>query len=257
MKKKLLFLLAFLFIIPCMVNAESYKADNDYVTIDFDSNWYVFTRENYKNNSELSKLGVTEEKMNEIFTTNNIYLDAFTKDFKKEFFVRKISLDSLGESGINNIKEYSDKEFDEFAKGFITTVGAKTYDKVDFGDYRYLHTNFESTLEGKSVTIEEYVTIVSGNAYVFQLQGYNGLTDSDKEANKQRVMNAVIKDDYKSAEVPKQEEPKQEEKKEEKKEKEEKDNDLLYYVIGGAATGAVIGGVGVTLSKKKKNQAQM
>lgn len=260
MKKKILFLLALLFVIPCMVKAETYTADSDYVSIDFDNNWYVFTRENYKNNSNLSNLGVTEEKMSEIFTTNNIYLDAFTKDYKKEFFVRKLSLSSLGESGINNMNDYSDTEFDDFAKGFISSIGAKTYDKVVFGDYKYIHTTFESTIEGKNVSIEEYVTIVNNNCYVYQLQGYDGLTNTDKDANKMRVMNAVIKDDSKQKETPKEEEQKEETKEETKEEetkKEKKNDDLLYYVIGGAAVGAVIGGVGVTLSKKKNDQAQM
>ena len=67
MKKKILGLIALLFMcVPMVANAESYKVD-DNMTIDLDESlWYVFTRDNIKDNSELDELGLTYDYMNDL-----------------------------------------------------------------------------------------------------------------------------------------------------------------------------------------------
>ena len=64
--------------LPITTYAETYNLGGTDMSISVDDTvWYVFTRDNIKNNSELEELGITYEAMYEILHNNEAYMDAF------------------------------------------------------------------------------------------------------------------------------------------------------------------------------------
>ena len=100
MKKKIFAMFALLLLfIPSFVFAKSYDVD-EYLKLDFDDNWYVFTKSNIKDNKELEELGVSEEYMENLFKSSNVVVDAI-------LFEEDNSIDNAMyiESLLNKIKE--------------------------------------------------------------------------------------------------------------------------------------------------------
>ena len=86
-----------LLILPMTAYARSYTVGETDLSISIDdTSWYVFTRNNIKNNSELGDLGVTYDYMYDLMHENEIFLDAIVfyedSDEYLELFLRKRDL---------------------------------------------------------------------------------------------------------------------------------------------------------------------
>src|SRR5574344_2085493 len=76
-KKILLFLFL---ILPVTLFAKEYDLKDTNLKIALDSNWTVFTKDNIKDNSLLSKYDMTEEKLTNYMNKRDANLDAFHKN---------------------------------------------------------------------------------------------------------------------------------------------------------------------------------
>ena len=223
------------------------------MSVGFDNNWYVFTRDNYIGNKDLSSLGISEDKMKSIFDANHLYVDALNKkDFSKEFFIRKVSVPSN-----KNMREYSDSELKSFGDSFVISLPTDEWDKYENDNDTYLHINFVDNQNGKNLYMEEYVTVYDGYAYSFGLQTTNKvLTESDKTLVKETVDTIIYKKESSSKE--KTEENKDDSKKDDIKEDTEDKEKENYFVFCLIALGIIcITVVTVTLivqqNKRKQN----
>ncbi|MBR4262149.1 MAG: hypothetical protein IKQ35_02150 [Bacilli bacterium] len=239
MKKVLGLFILLLAIIPVKSLAlsydevEKYKVDEN-VNIGFSHEWYVFTRDNYIGNSELSSLGITEDKMKEIFDNNNIYVDALNKkDFNKEFFVRKISYPEK-----KNMKDYTEKELKAFGDSFVLQLPTDEWKKYENDNNTYLLINFVDTIGGKTVYMEEYITSYNGYVYSFGLQTTGKvLTESDKSFVKSTVdmleysADTTKKDDSKKDDTKKDDTKKDTDEEKEDKEDSDKKDMLVFGVL--------------------------
>ena len=87
--KKILFCLILL-LFPFYVSAKEYSVKDLKLKMDFDDNWYVFTKDNLDDNEDIEKLGLSKEYVKSSFK-NGIFLDALLKDKSLEF----VGLDSF------------------------------------------------------------------------------------------------------------------------------------------------------------------
>ncbi len=259
--RKIIKLFVLLILMPVSTFALSVDKKDQYdidenMSVGFDSNWYVFTRDNYIGNKDLSSLGISEEKMKSIFETNNLYVDALNKkDFNKEFFIRKVSVPSD-----KNMRDYTDSYLKSFGDGFVSSLPTDEWDKYVNDNDTYLHINFVDTKSGKTLYMEEYVTVYDGYAYSFGLQTTGKvLTESDKKFVKDTVDEIVYKKE--TSTTGKKEEPKDGDDKEEKKDndkKEETEDKENYFIFCLIALGIIcITVVTVTLIVQQNKKKQI
>ena len=120
-------ILCFSALLPITTYAETYNLGGTDMSISVDdTTWYVFTRDNIKNNSELEELGITYAAMYDILHNNEAYMDAilyYENGEYTELFVRKRALDT----GIANLSNYKDSEVLELAKELAKKQGAEKY----------------------------------------------------------------------------------------------------------------------------------
>jgi len=235
MKKFIKIFVLLLVFLPTYALAETYKIDEG-TSINFNSEWYVFTRDNYIGNKDLSALGITEDKMKSIFDTNFLYVDALNKkDFNKEFFVRKVSFPSK-----KDMKDYTDVELKSFGNGFVTALPTKEWDTYKNENDTYIHLNFVDEKNGKSLYMEEYVTIYNNYVYSYGLQTTDKvITESDKKFVKETVDG--IKYNNQTIEPEKKEEEKKDDdiKKQENENNENNEDKKDYLVFGIIALGII------------------
>ena len=184
--KKLLFILICVFALITVAKATSYKIAETDVTVDLDSDWLVFTRDNIKDNADLKKYNITEEYMQGVFKNNNAYLDAvkFVDDSSKviEMFIRLTDNNKA-----INLSNYSDKEVKELAEEF-----GKEYNVENASVYKnnYKWVVLEHMDNGKY--LEEYITIVNGKNYNLSFQNYREYTEEEKTYLKGIIDKAVF-----------------------------------------------------------------
>ena len=256
--KKIIKLLTLLFIImPIVGYAKTYEVDST-ISIDFDNDWYVFTRNNYKGNLELTELGLTEEQMLQIFEKNHIYVDAINKkdvDYKfyREFFVRRVEVLSY-----KDMKDYSEADLKEFGDAFVSQLPTDEYEVYKNADNTYLKIHFVDQLEGKTLYMDEYVTVYNGFAYSFGLQTTDKvMTVSDEEFVKNTVDKLTYNDGNKKQENPIEETKKEtdDEKKDSSKEDEElKPLDYAVMALVIICFTVIIVTLIITIGNRKKVQ---
>lgn len=131
MKRTVSVVLSVVFVVVALLSitayAETYHLSGTDMSISVDDAvWYVFTRDNIKNNAELEELGVTYDEMYDILYNNEAYMDAilyYENGEWVEFFVRKRALDT----GVANLSNYENSEVIELAKELAKKRGAETY----------------------------------------------------------------------------------------------------------------------------------
>ena len=177
MKKKILGALALLFVLsPMVVSAETYNVD-DNMSVDLDNKlWYVFTRDNIKDNPDLDELGITYEYMNDTFNKNQMYLDATIfyengNDFM-ELLVRKSENDK-----VMNLTNYSNDDVLELAKGLAKKTGSTDYDVYE-NDYKFVRSKYVDKNIGYYII--EYSTIVNGINYTMTMQKTTEFDESEE-----------------------------------------------------------------------------
>lgn len=233
MKKILLFVLSFLFLVP-LASAKTVDLNDIDLKLDFKDDWYVFTRYNLDNNSDLEKLNVTKEYMQNFFEQNLAYIDAVPSDFSYELVLR------IGneKNEINNLTNYDDEFVKEVSKELGNQTNSDKYDIYNNGTYKFATVEYYDS-ETK-FNIVAYYTVVNNKGYTFQIQKEEAITDNDKAEFKE-IINTIKFNINEEDSNKEQEEIK-------------KDNSSFDWnnVVIYATIGAVAGGIGAAISKKKK-----
>lgn len=227
--KKILVLLACLFIIPIGVNASSFAQKDISINID-DNKWYVFTRDNISNNDELSELGLTYEYLKDFMNKNDIYIDAGLFDENDESNTIELFVAIKPVENVNNLHKYSNDEINELGDELLKLTGATKFDIIE-NNYKYVYLEYQDS----GYNILEYYTVINGSGYTVMTQKVNAYTDADKQEIKSIVDSVSFKiDDAYEKEITKN--------------KFDWTNVIIYAVIGG-----IIGGVVGLINKKKKH----
>ncbi len=244
MKRNISILITLIFCLmifmPVSVSAETYPlAETDMSIQVDDSRWYVFTRDNIENNSELDELGISYDTIQEILYNNQAYMDAilFYDDGEYvEFFVRKKPLDI----GVANLSNYENSKVLEFAQEVAKNQNSDTYSVYE-NEYKFAKSEYVDSDLGYYIC--EYVTIVNKDNYTFTFQSASQFSDSEHEEIK-GIIDSVQFDIDTSL-------------------KEPQNTSLWSNVITKTVGGAVIGGVVslitafVNKKKKKKNETDL
>lgn len=241
MKRTISVLLSVLLVVVALLSttayAETYHLSGTDMSISVDDTmWYVFTRDNIKNNSEVEELGVTYEKMYDILHDNEAYMDAilYYEDGEYvEFFVRKRALDT----GVANLSNYENSEVLELAKELAKKQGAETYsvyeNQYKFAKLEYIDSNY-------GYYLCEFYTVVNKDNYTFTFQSTSQFTDGEY-AEIENIIDSVKFDVDTSI-------------------KEEKttsnDESIVGKAIGGAVIGGAVGAVVAIINKKKKKSSE-
>lgn len=233
------FLLFMVMLFPVLAKAETYAVPETDVSITIDeSQWYVFTRENIKDNKDLADLGITYDYMNNLFKSNNIYLDAALFDETEEkdnleLFIRVVTLPEE----VGNLHTYSESQIKEFGdellnSGKFNMTGYKIYGN------KYKYIEFEYTDLGYN--IYQFYTIINGKGYNFTVQKVNPINEEDKTLIKGIIDTISFKiDDHFERPIG-----------------EESGSSLKTSIIRGGIIGAIAGLVGAIAAKKKKGKQQ-
>lgn len=230
-------ILCFSALLPIITYAETYNLGGTDMSISVDDTmWYVFTRDNIKNNSELEEFGITYEAMYEILHNNEAYMDAilyYENGEYTELFVRKRALDT----GIANLSNYKDSEVLELAKELAKKQGANTYSVYE-NQYKFAKLEYVDSNLGYYIC--EFVTCVNKDNYTFTFQSTSQFTD-EEYAEIENIVDSVKFDIDTSI-------------------KEKKSSSIAESVIektiGGAVIGGVVGAVIAITNKKKKKTAE-
>ena len=214
--------------------ARSYNLSDTDMNIDIDdSEWYVFTRDNILNNSELEDLGITYDYMNDLFLNNKVYVDAMLiyDDESMELFVRKTGIDK-----IVNLSKYADDEVLSFAKTLAEKRSIEEY-KLYKTDYTFVE--FEYTDTG--FYIREFLTVVNGENYTLTFQSeapFSPLFYQKMETIVDSVnfeIDTTLKETTKTSSI---------------------FDGVLEKAVGGAVTAAIFSGVGILCGKKRKKSKE-
>ena len=223
--------------LPITTYAETYNLGGTDMSISVDDTvWYVFTRDNIKNNSELDELGITYEAMYDILHNNEAYMDAilYYEDGEyTEFFIRKRALDA----GVANLSNYENSEVLELAKELAKKQGADKYSAYE-NQYKFAKLEYIDSTYGYYIC--EFVTCVNKENYTFTFQSTSQFSD-EEYAEIESIVDSIKFDIDTSI-------------------KEKKSTSfaesVLEKTIGGAITGGIIGAVIAIVNKKKKKNCK-
>ena len=230
-------ILCFSALLPIITYAETYNLGGTDMSISVDDTvWYVFTRDNIKNNSELEELGITYDTMHDILHNNEAYMDAilyYENGEYTELFVRKRALDT----GIANLSNYKDSEVLELAKELAKKQGAKTYSVYE-NQYKFAKLEYVDSNLGYYIC--EFVTCVNKDNYTFTFQSTSQFTD-EEYAEIENIVDSVKFDIDTSIK---------------EKKSTSFSESVLQKAIGGAVMGGIVGAVIAIINKKKKKASK-
>lgn len=220
--------------LPVTTYAQTYRMSDTDMTITVnDDEWYVFTRDNIKDNPELAELGVSYEDMHSILYDNEAYMDAilFYEDGGYiEFFVRKRPLDT----GLVNLSNYKDSEVATFAKEIAKNQNTDNYGVYE-NTYKFAKLEYFDTTYNYHVC--EYITVVNKDNYTLTFQSETEFTEWEYEEIK-RIVDSIQFDVDTSL-------------------KEKTDSiSLIPRVIGGGVAGGIAGLIIGLKNKKKKKVSE-
>lgn len=219
--------------LPLTAYASSFEVDETDLSIEIDDTyWYVFTRDNLRNNTELDDLGLTYDYMRDLMEENEAYINAilFYSDSDKtlELFVRKRSVD-----GIENLSDYSDSEVLKLAEKLADKQGASDYSV--YGE-EYKFTRLEYYQSGYYIV--EFTTVVNGDDYAFTFQ-----TEEPFVSSEYSEINSIIdsiKFDVKTS----------------NRGTTDNDSSLLEKFISGVVIAAIVAGTPILYKFGKKKKAE-
>ena len=241
MKKLFIFLLITLF--PIMILAKDYEVNEMNIKLSVNDNFIVLTRDNLDNNSDLVKLNISKETMEELLNKNNIYYDIIKNDISYEILV---IVPNRGLS-FNNLSNVGDDILNDLRQELVKQTGAEV-SSVYKANHNYVVVDYYD--DNAKYYIVNYYTVVNAKGYNFQLQKKSPITDVEKEELKSIVDSVEIEvlEKYK----------------EESKENQEKiDNygkksgfdymKIVYGALIGGAAGLISYLIGLFIRKKKSS----
>lgn len=193
MKKVLCLLISLVLFIPVNIYGKNVDLSEINLTIDFNDDWYVFTRYNLDGNKDLETLGVTKDYMENFFNENEAYIDASPKELGTDFILRIKSVEDM-----NNLSNYPDDVVKEVAKEISKLVSSTDYKIYNSGKNKYAVVKYYD--EASKYNILTYYTVVNAQGYTFQIQKQSDITQTD-ETNMKTIMDSAtfnVLDKYKN-----------------------------------------------------------
>lgn len=193
MKKVLCLLISLVLFIPVNIYGKNVDLREINLTIDFNDDWYVFTRYNLDGNKDLETLGVTKDYMENFFNENEAYIDASPKELGTDFILRIKSVEDM-----NNLSNYPDDVVKEVAKEVGKLVSSTDYKIYNSGKNKYAVIKYYD--EASKYNILTYYTVVNAQGYTFQIQKQSDITQTD-ETNMKTIMDSAtfnVLDKYKN-----------------------------------------------------------
>ena len=242
MKKVLVYLL--LLVIPFSVSAKEFTQLD--VTVDINSkDWYVFTRDNVKDNKQLKELNISEEYMNSTFTESDMYIDAVlfrsTSDYLEFFaFAKDVDLDK-------NLHEVSDKDMESLKDALVKQENATVGTIETINGYKFVYTEYTDS----GLNVIDYYTVINGKGYTLKFQATQAVTENDKK----EIDNIIKTVKFNNVEVATENTSSEETTKETETTKNEEDSTINYAIIGAIIGAAICAGIAIvaTMNKKKSN----
>lgn len=251
----LLALICVIALAPIKAQAATFNLENTDMSIYMDEEmWYVFTRENIKDNPELSELGITYDKINTFFQENNAYMYAMLiyKDGQYlEMFVQKQKTNT----GIVNLTTLPEAELVEFAQKCTEQRNISTY-YICNTDYKYVNLEYQDTKTQKYIW--EFVTVVNQDEYIIIFSTTQPFAVNEYSEMEGIIGSITFKDESPTITPTQPTEPSTEVPAETPTEKpvddkpapETNNTPIIVCIVIGAA--AIITGIIVILAKKKK-----
>lgn len=177
MRKYLLLILISFILLPLNVFAQTYSLKDLSISID-DSTWYVFTRDNIEENSELDELGISYDYLNNFMNTNDIYLDACQFDKNDETNTMELFVVAKKINNVNNLHTYSNSEINELGETLKDKVGANSFNIYSVDKYKYVHVKYYDS--STSYNIDEYYTVINGYGYTILAQKTNPFSNFEE-----------------------------------------------------------------------------
>ena len=193
MKKILCLLISLVLFIPVNIYGKTIDLSEINLTIDFNDDWYVFTRYNLDGNKDLETLGVTKDYMEKFFNENEAYIDASPKELGADFILRIKAVEEM-----NNLSNYPDDMVNEVAKEVGKLVSSTDYKIYNSGKNKYAVVKYYD--ETSKYNILTYYTVVNAQGYTFQIQKQGDITQTD-ETNMKTIMDSAtfnVLDKYKN-----------------------------------------------------------
>lgn len=193
MKKVLCLLISLVLFIPVNIYGKNVDLREINLTIDFNDDWYVFTRYNLDGNKDLETLGVTKDYMENFFNENEAYIDASPKELGTDFILRIKSVEDM-----NNLSNYPDDVVKEVAKEVSKLVSSEDYKVYNNGKTKYAIVRYYD--ETSKYNVLAYYTVVNAQGYTFQMQKQSDITQTD-ETNMKTIMDSAtfnVLDKYKN-----------------------------------------------------------
>ena len=193
MKKILCILIGFMLFIPISIYGKTVDLSEVNLSIDFNDDWYVFTRHNLDGNKDLETLGVTKDYMENFFNENEAYIDASPKELGTDFILRIKPVEDM-----NNLSNYPDDVVKEVAKEISKLVSSEDYKVYNNGKTKYAVVKYYD--EASKYNILTYYTVVNAQGYTFQIQKQSDITQTD-ETNMKTIMDSAtfnVLDKYKN-----------------------------------------------------------
>lgn len=193
MKKVLCLLISLVLFIPVNIYGKNVDLKEINLTIDFNDDWYVFTRYNLDGNKDLETLGVTKDYMENFFNENEAYIDASPKELGTDFILRIKSVEDM-----NNLSNYPDDIVKEVAKEVGKLVSSTDYKIYNSGKNKYAIVRYYD--DTSKYNVLAYYTVVNAQGYTFQIQKQSDITQTD-ETNMKTIMDSAtfnVLDKYKN-----------------------------------------------------------
>ena len=165
MKKILCILIGFMLFIPISIYGKTVDLSEVNLSIDFNDDWYVFTRYNLDNNKELGT----------------------------DFILRIKPVEDM-----NNLSNYPDNIVKEVAKEISKLVSSEDYKVYNNGKTKYAIVRYYD--ETSKYNVLAYYTVVNAQGYTFQMQKQGEFSESEESIMKSIMDSAKynILDKYKN-----------------------------------------------------------
>ncbi len=196
MKKIVLILSVILFItlFPISALADNTVSVEDYgFSVSMPQDYLVLTRDK-EQSASVWELFTDEqqEQLMQYYLDNNVYVNAIAPDVSNELVVLVINKQNYKE--LHNLNAYKDDEileyFSESFKSSSEAIGLITDDiqlyKTD--DFKFFYTNGNIEIDGQTVFVKTYATVVNGIFLQCNFRSYTGpLSKADEETIKSVV----------------------------------------------------------------------
>ena len=177
--KKLIFIC--LLLIPFIVTAKNYTVKD--MTVPFNDDWTVFTRDNIENNEELTKAGLTADYMKNLFEENDIYIDAVIFNQEKATDTIEILVGIRATELERNLHKYSEKDLKDLENEMIKEYKVTDHGIYNTGKYKYVY----MTYKDNGLNVYDYYTVINGYGYTIKLQKVNSFTDEDLKLLEKKI----------------------------------------------------------------------